>query len=265
MTISIFNLFSIGIGPSSSHTVGPMKAAREFVIQLAAEKRLQNTQRVTIELFGSLAFTGKGHGTDNAILLGLEGQAPDTVNPDTIKPRARDIIEEHKINLAAERVIPFSYDQDVIYNFKDLLPEHTNGMRFIAYDAVNQIISSRIFYSIGGGFIIEENHASLTPDYQVPYPFSTAKELLQQCEKNKLTIKEVMLANESSMRSETEVRERLLKISQVMKECIEKGCHSPGTLPGGLNVKRRAPELLQKFYKIKAGRNHMNYRIVWDG
>lgn len=247
MTISIFNLFSIGIGPSSSHTVGPMKAAREFVTELVATQQINAVQRVTVELFGSLAFTGKGHGTDNAILLGLEGQAPDTVDPDIIKPRAQAIAKEQVIQLAGIREIPFHYDQDLIFNFKDLLPEHTNGMRYIAYDANHQELSSRIFYSIGGGFIIEEGESqSSTPDYQVPYPFTTAKDLLQQCEKNKLTIKELMMANESSMRSEEEVRARINKISHVMKECIEKGCHTPGILPGGLNVKRRAPELLQK-------------------
>lgn len=250
MTISVFNLFSIGIGPSSSHTVGPMKAAQTFVRDLSNNHKIQIIQRVTIELFGSLAFTGKGHGTDKAILMGLEGHAPDTVDPDAIPPRMQEIIQSQRLQLNEQHAIPFQVDTDVIYNFKDLLPAHTNGMRFIAYDAQAKEVSRRIFYSIGGGFIIEEDASchltSSTDNRTVPYPFSSAKELLEQCERHRLTIKELMLANETHFRSEKEVIEQLLRIARVMRECIDKGCRTPGILPGGLNVRRRAPELYTK-------------------
>ncbi len=255
MTISVFDLFSIGIGPSSSHTVGPMKAAKAFVSAL----NLQKTHRVTVELFGSLAFTGKGHGTDNAILLGLEGNAPDTVNPDLIQPRAKEITQQHGINLNGKQTIPFHYETDLLFNFKDLLPAHTNGMRFTAYDKNNNALDSAIFYSVGGGFIIDEQQSMQsrsTQDHPVPYPFTTAKELLNHCEKHTLSIKDVMLANESSMHSEAAVKERLLKIANVMGECIKKGCHTPGILPGGLKIKRRAPELLKKLQDKGRPKSH---------
>src|SRR5579864_7979083 len=146
MTISIFNLFSIGIGPSSSHTVGPMKAAREFVELLNQKSKLNQTMRVKIELFGSLAFTGKGHGTDTAILLGLEGNAPDNINPDQIRPRAQEIMTQQQINLCNKHPISFHFNQDVEFNLKDILPLHTNGMRFSAFDKTNQILLSKIYY-----------------------------------------------------------------------------------------------------------------------
>ena len=245
MTISVFNLLSIGIGPSSSHTVGPMKAAREFVSKLDTLHQLNQTQSVKIELFGSLAFTGKGHGTENAILLGLEGHAPDTVNPDIIQARSHEIITQNKINLLNKHTCTF----ELIFNFKELLPAHTNGMRFTAFDKNNHEISSQIYYSIGGGFILTEQqalHPQTETEQIVPYPFSTTKELLDHCEKHQLTIDEIMLANESQMRPLAEVKAGLMKIAQVMRECIDKGCATPGILPGGLNVKRRAPDLFQK-------------------
>lgn len=249
MTISVFDLFSIGIGPSSSHTVGPMKAAYAFVERLQKNNQLTHTTRLVTELFGSLAYTGKGHGTNNAILLGLEGNLPDQVNPDLITPRASEIIATDQINLLGIHQISFHYTTDFLYNFKDLLPFHTNGMRFTAYDINGQVISTRDYYSIGGGFILDEEQAAhpqsiVTTD--VPYPFQTAKELLHQCEKNNLSMAELMLANESNLRPESEVKTRLLTISRIMRACIEKGCHSPGILPGGLNINRRAPVLFQK-------------------
>lgn len=255
MTISVFNLFSIGIGPSSSHTVGPMKAANAFVSALD----LSSVAHVKVELFGSLAFTGKGHGTDGAILAGLEGQLPDSVDPDTIRPRMQSIMQEKKINLGGKKITPFHYDQDLVFNFKDVLPAHTNGMRFTAHDQNNQEIAVKIYYSIGGGFIMSEEdfgHTETAQDHPVPYPFATTKELLTHCEKNNLSIEEVMLANECSMRSLEEVRARLFKIAKVMRECIDKGCHSGGILPGGLNIKRRAPDILQKIQQKGRPKTH---------
>ncbi|MDX1902431.1 MAG: L-serine ammonia-lyase [Gammaproteobacteria bacterium] len=248
MGISIFDLFSIGIGPSSSHTVGPMKAAHDFVSAIPS-KDLNATQRVTIELFGSLAFTGRGHGTDSAILLGLEGHLPDEVDPDTIKPRSQQIIQTKQINLANQHLIPFDLDLDLIYNFKDLLPFHTNGMRFTIYSKQDKPLYTKIYYSIGGGFILCEEITENQPSKQtseVPYPFTNTAELLLQCQNNNLTIAALMLANESALHSKRKVEERLLLISRIMRECIEKGCKTSGILPGGLNVKRRAPTLFEK-------------------
>jgi L-serine dehydratase len=250
MMISVFDMFSIGIGPSSSHTVGPMKAAKAFIDQLTTNHSLALAKQIKIELFGSLAFTGKGHGTDNAILLGLEGNTPEEVNPDHIRPRAQEISYKQRINLNSTHEIAFNYTQDFIFNFKDLLPAHTNGMRFSAYDADNHSILTKVYYSIGGGFILNEDEISqpaahaYTPD--CPYPFTHAKSLLDLCEKHQISIKDLMLANECSLRSITEVESRLLHIAKIMRECIEKGCQTPGILPGGLEVKRRAPMLYQK-------------------
>lgn len=249
MILSIFDLFSVGIGPSSSHTVGPMKAARTFVTKLEQEMKLRHAKQIKIELFGSLAFTGKGHGTDNAILLGLEGYAPDEVNPDLIPTRAQTIKKEKNICLLNQYRIDFDYLTDFIYNFKDLLPTHTNGMRFTIYDANKQELSTSIYYSIGGGFILEEAQATSHLKENIvnpPYPFASAKTLLSLCEQNHFAIKDLMYANELSLRTATEINEGLFKIATVMRECIIKGCQTTGTLPGGLNIKRRAPLLYQK-------------------
>ncbi|MFZ2315330.1 MAG: L-serine ammonia-lyase [Gammaproteobacteria bacterium] len=258
MSISVFDLFSIGIGPSSSHTVGPMKAARTFVSELQNDQ-LAATARIQVELFGSLAFTGKGHGTDLAILLGLEGQAPDTVDPDVIKPRAKEIIETNQINLGGSHVLPFNYLNDFIYNFNDLLPFHTNGMRFTAFDQAGNIIKAGIFYSIGGGFILTDeqaNHPHTVTLSNMPYPFTTAKKLLELCETNQLSIKDLMLKNESSLRSEEEVKAGLMHIASIMQDCIAKGCDTGGILPGGLNVKRRAPGLYAKLQAKGKPKSH---------
>ena len=267
MSLSVFNLFSIGIGPSSSHTVGPMKAAREFVLALEKNQQIPKTQRIKIELFGSLAFTGKGHGTDNAILLGLEGHAPDTIDSDLIRPRAQAIIQEAQININNTHSVPFHFMNDFIFNFNDLLPAHTNGMRFTAYDIANHELDSKIYYSIGGGFILTEEdtlQTQLSHDMPIPYPFSTTKQLLKHCEDNNLTIKEVMLANECSMRPMAEVKERLLQIAQVMRECIDKGCHTSGILEGGLQVKRRASNLFEKLQqKGRPGSHELTDSMTW--
>ncbi len=267
MTVSVFDLFSIGIGPSSSHTVGPMKAARSFVTDLNSADQLSQIKRIRIELFGSLAFTGRGHGSDYAILLGLEGHAPDSVDPDIIRPRSMEIIQEHIIDLCGVHPVAFNYEADFIFNFKDTLPMHTNAMRFTAYNAQQEEMSTKVYYSIGGGFIIDEEQAMQTKtpyDVPVPYPFANTRELLQHCETNNCTIKDVVMANEASLRSEQETRNRLMQIAKVMKECIEKGCNSPGILPGGLNIKRRAPELLKKISE-KIPRKPMNTLTAWPG
>lgn len=248
MTISVFDLFSIGIGPSSSHTVGPMKAAQQFVMHLISHHYLPQTTHVRVELFGSLAYTGKGHGTDRAILMGLEAYLPDTVDPSAILPRTEAIITTNTLLLAGKHNIAFHYVDDMVFNYKEVLPHHTNGMRFTAFDANDSILYQNQFYSIGGGFIVDDadiNHPQpqLTT---VPHPFENAKELLAQCEMHHLTIAELMLINEKAMRPEAEVKARLLHIANIMHECIEHGCRTPGILPGGLNVKRRASLLHEK-------------------
>ncbi len=251
MAISVFNLFSIGIGPSSSHTVGPMKAALDFISRVNTEIGFEKVNRLTVELFGSLAFTGKGHGTDNAILLGLEGQAPDTVNPDTIRPRAEMIISGTGIELNGTHPLPFHYLTDFIFNFKDLLPHHTNGMRFTVYDAKGDALLARIYYSIGGGFILDEDqaaHLDTVKQVEFPHDFGSAAALLELCEKHHFSIAQLMLTNEKSLRTEAEIKSGLFAIAKTMRGCIEKGCEAKakGILPGGLNIPRRAPMLYEK-------------------
>ncbi len=249
MSISVFDLFSIGIGPSSSHTVGPMKAANAFIHKIKTAGTLSSTHRIQIELFGSLAFTGKGHGTDKAILLGLEGQTPEKINPDMMTPRTNEIMTNHVILLDNSHKINFNYVSDFIYNFKDLLPAHTNGMRYSVFNFNNELLTQEIYYSIGGGFILNEEQAShphIADTSDFPFPFATAKELLDHCEKNKITIAELMMKNECTLHSKEEVISRLMHIAAIMQHCIKKGCETAGILPGGLNIKRRAPQLYQK-------------------
>ncbi|MFJ1267173.1 L-serine ammonia-lyase [Legionella lytica] len=248
MNISVFDLFSIGIGPSSSHTVGPMLAANAF-LALLDEKQLINTiQRVKIELYGSLALTGKGHGTDKAILNGLENKAPETVIPESMVPRMHEILSTHTLNLAGQKKISFNEKTDFLFLQKELLPLHTNGLRFSAFDAQDNLLIAQVYYSIGGGFITTEEdfHKASEDANPPPYPFSTANELLKLCEDNKLSIAELMLQNELTWRSTEEIHQGILAIAKVMDECITNGCQHEGILPGGLNLKRRAPALYRK-------------------
>lgn len=248
MFISIFDLFSIGIGPSSSHTVGPMRAAHQFVKILCQQNLLHQVQQVKSELYGSLALTGKGHGSDIAILNGLEGQLPETIDPDKAEPRIQQIIAEQRLKLNGEQIIKFQAGQDLLFHSKEVLPLHSNGMRFSAFDITGNLLYQQIYYSVGGGFIVtEQDYGKELPQTNtIPYPFSTAEQLLQHCKQHNLTIRELMLANESVYRSEAEIRQRILDIDKIMAECIAKGCQTEGILPGGLKVKRRAPELYKK-------------------
>ena len=249
MTISVFDLFSIGIGPSSSHTVGPMKAACAFAENLALDNEIFNqVSCIRVELFGSLALTGRGHGTDLAVLNGLEGQLPETVNPQEAASRAKTIIESCELQLAGKKKILFSEKTDLIFLQKELLPLHTNGIRFSAFNTQRLLLNTQIYYSIGGGFIVTEQefgvqHKDAIP---VPYPFSTATELFCACKKNNLSIPELMLANERQLAPDREIHTDLLKIADIMQDCVDRGCHTQGILPGVLQVKRRAPELFSK-------------------
>ena len=253
MSISLFDLFSIGIGPSSSHTVGPMSAANEFLDLLETNNLLAKTQRIKIELYGSLALTGKGHGTDKAILNGLEGKAPETVAPETMVPRMQEILNTHTLHLAGKKNIPFDETKDFLFLQKELLPLHTNGMRFTAFDHEGNHLLSQVYYSIGGGFITTEEdfYSSTSKQHTLPYPFDTAAQLLKQCNDNQLSIAELMLANELTWRGIDAIHTGILELAKVMNDCIENGCHHPGILPGGLQLKRRAPDLYKKLNEHK--------------
>lgn len=244
--ISLFDLFSIGIGPSSSHTVGPMRAAYDFVEKL---NKLNQVKRVKVQLYGSLALTGKGHGTDKAILNGLEGKTPESVDPDSMVPRMETIFQEKKLSLSGTHTIAFQPETDLLFLQKDTLPKHANGMLFSAFDKTQQVISEAIYYSIGGGFIAtdkEMDNVDNTATQPCPYPFETAKELLGHCRTHGLSIADIVMANEITLRPKKDVIAGILSIAKIMEACIEKGCHSPGLLPGGLQVKRRAPDLYKK-------------------
>ncbi|MGC4890544.1 L-serine ammonia-lyase [Micromonospora sp. DT227] len=245
--ISVFDLFSVGIGPSSSHTVGPMRAARTFVSGLKADGLLADTARVQGELFGSLGATGHGHGSDRAVLLGLEGEAPETVDTDRVGSRVAEIRAGRRLRLLGVQEIDFDPDRDLVLHRRRSLPYHPNGMTFAAYDAADGQLRARTYYSVGGGFVVDEAAAGadrIVPDTtRVPYPFLTGAELLAVTTGTGLSISEVMLANELSWRTEGEVRAGLLEIWRVMRECVESGCRRDGTLPGGLKVRRRAAEL----------------------
>ncbi|RKF27709.1 L-serine ammonia-lyase [Micromonospora globbae] len=245
--ISVFDLFSVGIGPSSSHTVGPMRAARTFVTGLKADGLLAATARVQAELFGSLGATGHGHGSDRAVLLGLAGEAPETVDTDSVAPRVARIRAERRISLLDAHEIDFDPDRDLVLHRRRSLPYHPNGMTFVAYDDTGAELRARTYYSVGGGFVVDEAAAGadrIVPDTTpVPHPFLTGAELLEVTAATGLSISEVMLANERSWRSEAEVRAGLLEIWRVMRECVQRGCERDGVLPGGLKVRRRAAEL----------------------
>lgn len=248
MNISLFDLFSIGIGPSSSHTVGPMLAAHEFLLLLKSRKILAQTARIQVELYGSLALTGKGHGTDKAILNGLEGKMPDTVDPKSMIPRMEEILISKQLNLAGAKTIPFDAESDLMFYQKKLLPKHTNGMRFSAFDDQNETLTEQIYYSIGGGFITtdERFEQPTSETHSIPYPFDTAKQLLALCKQHHLSIAQLMMENEKTWRSVEDIESDLLNIAKVMLDCIDHGCHQTGILQGGLQLKRRAPDLYQK-------------------
>lgn len=253
MAISVFDLYTIGIGPSSSHTVGPMRAALRFATRLKQNGLLTKTTRVKTELFGSLGLTGKGHHSDKAVILGLCGDTPETVDPETMDTRLSDIRKNSTLPILGTQMVSWNEKEDLIFNRKESLPLHPNGMRFQAFDENGAEVLVKIYYSVGGGFIVGEQSSEddklVTDTTPIPLPFHSADELLKICREQKLKIHQVVLENEKSWRSETEIRARLLKIWQAMKDCIARGCIMTGTLPGGLKVKRRAPEIYQALTK----------------
>jgi L-serine dehydratase len=249
MAVSVFDLFKIGIGPSSSHTVGPMRAARLFALRLQNESLLERVAHVRVELYGSLGATGKGHGSDKAVILGLEGEEPATVDIDSIPGRLARIRAEKSLNLAGVHPVRFA-DREDLHFYTKALPFHANGMRFIALDATGSELSARTYYSVGGGFVVSDAVAAdgsalrrIAPDTTVlPLPFHSGAELLAQCRSNSMSIAQVMRTNERHWHTDEQIDAGLLKIWQVMQRCVARGLVTEGILPGGLKVKRRAAE-----------------------
>ncbi len=245
MTLSVFDIFKIGIGPSSSHTMGPMRAAREFALGLKRHGLLNATQEIVVRLYGSLALTGVGHGTDRAILIGLEGAEPETVDPDSIESTVQRIRKSGRLNLLGERDTAFDEPMQLLFMRSERLPAHSNGMRFSALDSARNILREENYYSIGGGFITRdgETQAAEAAHPNAPYLFDSGDQLLAICREHGLELFELMLANERAWRSDAEIRAGILRIWGVMQACVERGFRQTGVLPGVLKVRRRAPKL----------------------
>jgi L-serine dehydratase len=247
MHFGVFDLFKIGIGPSSSHTVGPMKAAKVFVERVLAEANGKAVARIETELYGSLALTGLGHGTDTAVLLGLEGSDPARINPDTIADRLARIREEKTLKLTDGQVVAFNERADLDFRGDIRLPFHSNAMKFRALDEAGDVLREEIWYSIGGGFVIDEQEAGRNSAADVkegePFPFNSAAELLEIGEREGLSIHRIMLANERTFLPEDTIRAGVDGLWRAMEDCIDRGLKQDGILPGGLKVRRRAPKL----------------------
>ena len=251
MAVSAFDLFKIGIGPSSSHTVGPMRAARLFVGGLQASGQLDQTARVMCSLYGSLGATGKGHGSDTAVLLGLAGHEPDTVDVELVPSLLDRVRETGRILLAGTQDIAFKERDDLLFFRRETLPFHTNGLRLQAFDSAGTELVNRVFYSVGGGFVVSEEVAAdgsklktIAPDATVlPLPFRSGEDLLVLTRQHACSIADVMRINERHWRTDEEIDSGLLNIWRVMQACVVRGCNTPGILPGGFKVKRRAPQL----------------------
>ena len=251
MAVSVFDLFKIGIGPSSSHTVGPMRAARQFVQRLARSEQLSSVARLRCVLYGSLGATGRGHASDRAVILGLAGFAPDTVDVDAIDSIIAQVRKEHLLPLADGPHIAFKDGVDLVLDPMVTLPFHANGMRFEAWDAAGDLLDTQVYYSVGGGFIVSEEaatdtqrQAEIAPDTEVlPLPFHSGEQLLAQARANGGSIAHVMRVNERHWRSDDDIDSGLLTIWQAMQACVSRGCDTAGELPGGFRVRRRAPAL----------------------
>nr|WP_010130859.1 L-serine ammonia-lyase [Microbulbifer agarilyticus] len=250
MSISVFELFKVGIGPSSSHTVGPMVAAQRFVCHLESRGDLTKVERVEIHLYGSLALTGAGHGTDMAVLMGLEGESPETIDIDRIDGRLAAIDQHQQLILNGLRAIHFERDRDLIFHKEEFLPQHSNGLTCKAFVG-DQCLLERSYFSIGGGFVLSEEDFSHKEQIAtlLPYDFSSAKDLVALCDQYHWSIAELAMENEKAFRSEQEITELLWHIWEVMEASIERGCHQSGVLPGGLGVRRRAEEHFRELSK----------------
>ncbi|HSR99436.1 MAG TPA: L-serine ammonia-lyase [Kofleriaceae bacterium] len=268
MHISVFDIFKIGIGPSSSHTVGPMRAARRFAQRLEADGQLASPTSVKVELFGSLGFTGKGHGSDKAVLLGLEGDEPATVDVDSVAPRVARAVQTKRIRLLGTHEVTLDPETQLVFHRREKLPLHANGMRFTAYDAAGAVLAERIYYSVGGGFVVD--HAGAPADgstpadqVQVPFPFNSAQELLHHSTEHGTSISGLMLENEKALTPEAEVRRGVVAIWTAMEACVKRGCEREGILPGGLKVKRRAAALHRRLKSDPAGNSDPLVIMDW--
>jgi L-serine dehydratase len=256
--ISVFDIFKIGVGPSSSHTLGPWRAAQRFVQTLVDRNQLEDVTDLKVLLYGSLAKTGKGHGTDVAVQLGLSGDDPVTFDVNQITPKTNGIAAAKKMLLGGRHEIPFDPATDIDFLFTESLPFHPNALSFLASFQNGDTISET-YYSIGGGFVIKEGEEQNKEQVNLAFPVNTSEELLHWCRKTGLAIHEVVLENELSWRSEADTRQGVLKIWEVMRDCTYRGCHTSGTLPGGLNVKRRAADLNKKLVKEKVYHSHTEW------
>ena len=259
-SVSIFDIFKIGIGPSSSHTVGPMKAASAFVDSLS--EFAADVARIDVSLHGSLAWTGKGHGTDSAVLLGLCGLAPETIDPDSVEARLRAIVSEKRIRVPGIGELDFDPDLQLRFDFEQELPRHTNGMRFVARSAAGDVLAEDLYYSLGGGFIAKgDDPEPLTQEGEPPLVFNTSESLLKCAEDNDLTIAELIYRNETSWRPSAEVDARIATLCQAMRDCVARGLRTEGVLPGNMSVLRRAPKLNKR---LSAGdKTSPMYALEW--
>lgn len=256
--ISVFDIYKVGIGPSSSHTVGPMRAAKEFLRDAAKTIALNEVTRIKVELFGSLGQTGKGHGTGKAVILGLAGEDPETVDTTQVDMFLADTEKSQRLKLLGEHEIKFPREGAITFHRRKTMPRHANAMELRLYKG-DEVIYKDLYYSIGGGFIVRDvdfddtlEEAIEQSSKPIPYPFDSAAELLEQCNEHGLRISSLMLANEKVFRSEKEIRERLMYIWRTMDECIDHGIKTEGILPGGLKVRRRAPGLYQRLKNEKS-------------
>ena len=275
-TISVFDILKIGVGPSSSHTLGPWRAAQRFIKQLEDQKVIDEVEQIQVLLYGSLAKTGKGHGTDIAVTLGIHGEDPVSMDVNSIDPTMLTIKHEGKIKLNGQREIPFSFDEDIIFLFNESLNFHPNALTFQALLSTGKALSET-FYSIGGGFVVKENEEPDSGNHiDLPFPIENATELLGWCIRTGLKVSEVVLENETAWRSEEQTREQLLTIYKTMQECLYRGCHTEGILPGGLSVVRRASKLNKRLLNgktyhdyhswieaIRSGGNDFKYILDW--
>jgi L-serine dehydratase len=248
MPLSVFDIFKIGVGPSSSHTMGPMNAARSFVESLAADGLLGTTGQVSAQLYGSLALTGRGHCTDRAVLLGLEGMSPETLDPARAEEALQRIRTGGRIRLLGSHEIAFDEPLNVLFHFDQVLPGHSNGMRFSAHDAAGRLLLREEYYSVGGGFIVKAGAAANADDArrEPPYEFNSAARLLEHGRQTGLEIHELVQARERTWRTDSELRAGLMRIWQVMQDCVRRGFDAQGLLPGVLGVRRRAPKLYRQ-------------------
>lgn len=270
MAISVFELLTIGIGPSSSHTVGPMRAAFRFANLLETEHLLEKVNSISVQLYGSLGATGRGHGSDKAVIGGLSGHTPESADPDELLALTKSINESKRLSLLGSREIQFDPQSDLQFSGVTL-KFHSNGMKFTTFDAEKNELLKKTYFSVGGGFVVDRNATGLDQivpnSTELPYPFHSGEELLQGCRDNGICISTLMLENEKVWRSEAEIRDKLLEIWRVMQACVVRGCQQEGILPGGLKVKRRAARMFRQLNSESFGKHtplgHMDWVNLW--